>query len=141
MWEYFTVCNVMQERSLMVRVSSVWEYSRALLTTPYCLSHRQTPNFFYIISLYSDYNRVYDSLSSYPLTSLEIREGNCLHFVLRLQWLHLNHFYTYPDVDPPTHVTANLIYALLSNNEIKHTYWKKIEDKWRILKTNEEYWR
>lgn len=138
MWEYFNVCNVMQERSLMVRVSLVCEsIQRALLTTPYCLSHRQTPNFFYIISLYSDYNWVCDSLSSYPLTSLEIREGNCLHFVLRHQWVHLNHFYTCPDIDPPTHVTSNLIHALLStNNEIKHTYWKKIEDKWRIGKKN-----
>ena len=134
MWEYFNVCNVMQERSLMVRVSGLWEYSKGSAHHS-LLSFSQRPNFFYNINLYFDYNWVCDSLSSYPLTSLEIRKGNCLHFALRHQWVHLNHFYTYPDIDPPTHVTSNLMYALLSTtNEIKHTYWKK-------LKTNEKYGR
>ena len=46
MWEYFNVCNVMQERSLMVRVSLVCEsIQRALLTTPYCLSHKDPTSF------------------------------------------------------------------------------------------------
>lgn len=51
-----------------------------------------------------------------PTDKLGNKKGNltCLHFALRHQWVHMNYFYSCPDVGSPTHVTSNSIYDLLS---------------------------
>lgn len=106
----------MLEGSLNVRVSLVHQsLQRSLLTTPYCLSHRQTSNFFYIVSLFPDYYWVCDSLSSYPRTSLEIKKGIWLAFTLH--WGISECTWTTSTVAlmlPLQHVTSNSIYDLLS---------------------------